>query len=217
MGGVCSFCNPNSAKNQNGSNGKDAFISGSSGDALLGESISFDGEAQMRYSSNKSATTKISLKKTQHQDEELIEQQRALREKQRLDTLVATAAHEMIAIHRRDGYYDPREAAMVASSLNPTIKETTTPGVSSEQEFVGFAPKVGYSNVDVLSVLTARMPWEQPSHEWSWLMDQPGVAAGGDNVYIYLDDLSETYLKRILPPAKDHFGSGLASVVENLP
>jgi hypothetical protein len=248
MGGVCSFCDPNASKNDgDNDSGKNAFVSNAaSSDALLGESIMEKG-SQARLSNqllsndekgtqvigdsaNVEAMSKEALERQKQAEMELIkEQQRALREKQRLDTIISTAGRDMIAIHRRDGYYDPREAAMVASNLHPTLKETTTPGASTpESQFSSALPKVGYipQETDFVGILSARLPWtggsamdtpSDPQQEWSWLVGQPGVATGCTHISMHLDDMSEAYLKRILPPTKEQFGAGLGPMVEDLP
>ena len=244
MGQIFSFCSPSNASGNK--KGKDnALILPSSdltvgtssqhnlltGDLLSANRESLHGD---RTSDAATSTDEMSLRKQREVQEAERATQRALREKQRLDSIVSTAGQSMLAVHRRNGYYDAREAAIVASNLSPVVKQCTTPGGLKHKciEFAGTLPRPSESigkDEDVMTTLARELPWDQQQQnhitgeqhdfasEWTWLLGQYGSTASGENVIMYLDDLSESFLANMLPPSKEQFGSGLDPAVENLP
>lgn len=170
-------------------------------------------------------------------EQELLERQRAIirEEQSRLERIVSTAGREMVAIARRDGYYDPGHAARMAADL----QRRPLPKLDDRSWLGGRLPPSAAA--EERAVLTELSDVRTGSGDDDGNDDDDGGGSGrrkgtefwgshgnggevvvtdGDdnnNGHRFLfDDCAESFLGYLLP-TKERLCQGTGQVVENLP
>ena len=127
---------------------------------------------------------------------EIQRKQAIMKEQARLEQIVSTAGRTMLAIRRRDGYYDPGYAAAKMAELRNNSANINRVGIVNH-EFMTLQGKIPKSIETNANVLMNNLNVHQVANT-------------------LLEDYAETFLDS-LAPTKERLFHGLDSVIENLP